>query len=185
LSRREKKAKATSRLESKAAPREANGLAGESAQPATNAGREPIAATRRSARPLLAVAAIVAGTWWVALAVLAVFTSNPVTLNRVQILSADYLASGTVVDLSAGEISIEKEWKQRGLAGRIHVDNLPPTGARQGRAYLLPLEKIGVGGFRVAPTKLPGQAPLIYPATGEAFKQLSALLAEQIPDSND
>lgn len=135
-------------------------------------------ASRISTRTILIAAAAVAVLWWIALGMLALFTANPVTLNREQILRSSYVVTGKVVDAERGTVEVEKEWKQSGFGGTVHVGRLEETGARAGRSYIIPIEKAADGMLNVTRSRLPNEAPLIYPATAEAAAQLSRLLQD-------
>ncbi len=136
----------------------------------------PAPPSRRS-RLFLIAASVLAACWGIALALLAVFTANPVTLNREQILGSPYVVTGTVVGgPSSGHVSVEREWKQSALTGTIAVENLAAAGARKGSTYLIPLSRSN-DAYRVTEAPFGGGAPLIYPATPDATRQLQTLLA--------
>jgi len=131
----------------------------------------------RRSRVFLITASVLAAAWGLSLALLALFTANPVMLNREQILASPYVVTGTVAgDPSKGQVSVEREWKKHALAGTITVDNLAAAGARSGIAYLIPLSRPD-DAFRVTETPFSNGSPLIYPATPDALKQLQAILA--------
>jgi hypothetical protein len=124
---------------------------------------------------LISAVALAAG-WWVCLSLLALFTANPVTLNREQILRSKDVVTGTIVgDPGSGKVSVTEEWKGHDLRGTIMVANLATTIARQGTSYLIPLSASDET-FRVTETLLPNGAPLIYPATYDALEQLQEIL---------
>ena len=133
----------------------------------------------RQSRLFLITASMLAAGWGITLALLALFTANPVMLNREQILGSPYVVTGTVVgDPSAGRVSVEREWKKSALAGTITVENLAAVGARPGIAYVIPLSRPD-DAFRVTEAPFAGGAPLIYPATPDAIRQLQAILGRQ------
>ncbi|MBW3542853.1 MAG: hypothetical protein KY476_21530 [Planctomycetes bacterium] len=117
--------------------------------------------------------------WWAFLAVLAVTTANPVTLNRAQFQEATHVVTATVEDPAAGLIAVEREWKTAATLAQINVLNLSSTAAERGERYVLPLQRLGRTTYRVPPAPLPGNPPLIYPATDEALRQLKELLGER------
>jgi hypothetical protein len=138
----------------------------------------PAPPSRRSRLFLIAAAALAAG-WGIALALLALFTANPVMLNREQILGSPYIVTGTAVaEPSSGRVSVEREWKKSALAGTITVENLARAGARKGITYIIPLSRPD-DAFRVTEAPFAGGAPLIYPATPDAIQQLQAILGRQ------
>jgi hypothetical protein len=130
------------------------------------------------AKRLLIVAGLLAGSWWASLAAMALLTSNPVTLNRLQIRESQLVVSGTVQDLAKGTVTVEQEWKVATNAKTLSVSNLAQTAAREGETYLLPLSRNDAESYRITPALLPNGGLLIYPAVPEALEQLRTLLAE-------
>lgn len=126
-------------------------------------------------KKLFVIAIIVAVTWGLFLAGLAVTTANPVTVNREQVLRADFIAMLSVNEPESGAIVLEKLWDGT-KPEPFTLDNLKETGAEAGRSYYVPVTKTGQGRYIVTPTRLPGNPPLIYPATPEAEEQLTAIL---------
>ena len=137
-------------------------------------------ARSRPSRLLLIIASVVAIVWCACLIVMAWVTANPVTLNRDQILRADFVITGTIdSDPHGGEVSVVREWKTNHLTGTIHVENLDEApGARGGATYLMPLSH-ALTGYRVTEARLANSAALIYPATPEAIEQLEEILADR------
>lgn len=124
-------------------------------------------------------ALLVAVIWLAALAVLAVWTSNPVTLNRRQVLQSlqqGVVVRARVVDLKTGRCETIEQWPAGIVGDSFDVANLQDTEAQSGQSYLLPLLRTDQG-YVVAPT--PGGQPLIYPDTSMALAQLKELLATQ------
>ena len=124
----------------------------------------------------LIFAAGFAGLWILGLVLLAVFTANPVTLNREQILRSDYLVTATRKSPDSPMLEVKKEWKHAEKFGEVAVANLNEITMPAGREFLVPLERLGQKRFLVTPTTLPNAAPLIYPATPEAESQLQEIL---------
>ena len=137
----------------------------------------------------LAIAAIVTAVWLLALAGLAIFTANPITLNRHQIETAELVVTGRVVDRDTGEVAVERTWKGTAPADQFRVRNLAETPAAAGDVYILPLTTAR-GGLVVTPARRrsadreAGRRPpdaggpsLIYPATPDALQQLQRALA--------
>lgn len=129
-----------------------------------------------SARKSLICAVSVAVLWWLALGWLALFTANPVTLNRDQVLRAEYVVTGTISDLTKGTVTVHKEWKHNAALDEITVENLNEAGGKPNTKYLIPLKSNSDHEFRVMPMRLPEETPLIYPATEDAINQLTDLL---------
>jgi hypothetical protein len=139
----------------------------------------PSAAPSRPSRGPLLVAAALTVAWCAILIVMAWLTANPVTLNRDQILRADFVVTGKVEsDTATGEVSVSREWKKNALTGAIHVENLEDAQAQRGATYLLPLSHSSTG-YRVTPARLANSAALVYPATPAAIDQLEKILADR------
>lgn len=125
------------------------------------------------------VATVLAAVWMAALIAMAIWASNPVTLNRQQVLHA--LRDGVVVrarvlDVATGRCEAIEQWPAAEVGDTFEVANLKQTEAEAGHTYLLPLLPSD-GGYAVAATLLPGGMPLIYPDTPEALAQLQELRA--------
>lgn len=112
---------------------------------------------------------------------MAIWASNPVTLNRRQIFRA--LDEGVIVrarvsDLETGQCEVIECWPVAEIDGTFHVTDLRQTGAKSGATYLLPLLREDGGGYAVAPGMADDEMKLIYPDTDEAIAQLEELRAE-------
>ncbi|HUG93132.1 MAG TPA: hypothetical protein VML55_19985 [Planctomycetaceae bacterium] len=138
--------------------------------------------------PLFVVAAAVTAVWLLALAGLALFTANPVTLNRYQIETSPIVIAGHVLDGRSGEVAVERVWRGQ-VPDRVRVANLADTPAARGRTYLMPLLPTAENRFVVTATgrpsvrkdgdevpRPPDGPPLIYRATPEAIEQLQQIL---------
>lgn len=125
---------------------------------------------------------VLAGLWIASLAILALATANPVTLNREQILHAPYLVTAKVISRRDGLVSVSREWKHgAGLPkdkDTVKLENLADAGVREGVEYVFPVRKRPDGTLVVYETRLPNGRPLAYPATDEALQAIEALLAE-------
>ncbi len=120
-------------------------------------------------------AVIVALFWLLALAILAVWTGNPVTLNRMQILESDAVLKVTVEDWSAGRMHVNKCWKQPITEEQIQITELPRDSQPTGTLLLIPVTRQR-GEWLVTPSRLPNGLPLVYPATPESERQVQSLL---------
>ncbi len=129
---------------------------------------------RRSLVAALSLPIGAAIVWWIVLLAMAIFTANPITLNRDQIQRADFVVTGTVDETQPHTLIVEREWKKKAGLKQVAVENLDETGARPGRTYLVPLSKDVNGRYFVTETK--DERLLIYPAEDEAVKQLEAIL---------
>lgn len=140
-----------------------------------------------SSRGLLLAALVLAALWWLALALMAWLTANPVTINVWQVYQADVVVQAMVVDPQSGAIEVSREWKndRTSLPGQSIVKDTALAEAVPGNSYLLPLTRSATGEWQVTraalrtPLGKPQQyaPPYIYPATEEAIAQLEEVLA--------
>lgn len=138
--------------------------------------KSEVSTSRARSRWLAALT--VAFLWIAGLALLAIFTANPITLNRDQILRSEIVLRGTVLDTTQSRVKVDQTWKGSDVPIELRVENLAETGARVQQSYLLPLS-VARGDrrtYRVTESLLPNGAPLIYPATPEAEAMLGELL---------
>ncbi len=133
--------------------------------------------------PGLVVAVGLAGAWILGLVTLAVLTSNPVTLNRAQILHADFVVTAKRTSADSNSLSITKEWKHGQKFQTVSVANLQKIDMPTEQDFLVPLERVGSEKFTIPLCPPPKQVPLIYPATPEAETQLKTLLESLPPQS--
>jgi hypothetical protein len=165
------------------APAVASGTAADA--PSTTAGSATAfwdATPAPDVRKRFLAVAVLAGLWIASLAILALATANPVTLNREQILHAPYLVTAKVISRRDGLVSVSREWKHgAGLPNdkdTVKLENLEDAGVREGVEYVFPVRKRPDGTLVVYETRLPNGRPLAYPATDAALKAIEALLAE-------
>jgi hypothetical protein len=137
--------------------------------------------TRARRRWLIALG--IALGWFIVLGLLATFTANPVTLNRDQILRSEVVVTGTVVDASQALVKVDQAWKGRDVPAELRIENLAVTGARANEQYIFPISisRTGERRYRVTESRLPNEAPLIYPATEEALAMLRGVLEVPAP----
>ena len=112
--------------------------------------------------------------WLIFLVWLTLATSNPVTLNREQVLRAGFIIRTRISGADA-DCEVLECWPDGAAHGSIRVRNLPVTGIRSDEDYLVPITRRR-GEFVATPTHLPGREPLVYPATDVSIAQLEALL---------
>jgi len=124
-----------------------------------------------------AAAALIAVGWCGALSWLVLTTSNPVTLNRRQILDADAVVTAHVTDLKSGRCRVVKQWTGDPLTDEIVVERLNQTAALADGEWILPLARHS-DELQVVASRLPSRARLVYPATPEAVAQLEAILGK-------
>jgi hypothetical protein len=162
-------------------------------QPMTESSQGTAAAKRTAPLPRrwpvprwLLVVGLLTAAWIAWLALLVGTTANPVTLNRVQMIQADYVVTARPVDRKTGSFQVEREWKQQTDLGTIRIHGLPDRPQLEDRLYLIPLTRHADGSFTVTQGELlnPGDGavvtshvpPAIYPATDDALRQLARLL---------
>jgi hypothetical protein len=132
----------------------------------------------RPPRGPLIFASALAIIWSAILITMAWLTADPVTLNRDQVLRADFVITGRVEsDPAAGEVSVLREWHKNALNGTIHVENLGDVRVRTGETYLMPLSHAATG-YRITEARLANSALLVYPATQAALSQLEQILPD-------
>jgi hypothetical protein len=130
-------------------------------------------------------AAVVAALWWTGLLSLAVFTANPVVLNRVQIVQADFVVEAVVVDRKSGAVDVIREWHSPIRHDRLSIEGLSEARPPNGAAYLIPVSK-REDGFVVTRGRLSAPhvepevltLPYIYPTSPAAVERLETLLDE-------
>jgi hypothetical protein len=117
----------------------------------------------------------IGAAWLACLALLSLLTANPVTLNVEQVLEASDVVTAIVTDAGSNTIRVEHSWKGVLEQGNIRVLNLLDAKPPIGEPLLIPLNE-SESGWQVTTTHLPGQPPLLYPATLEAEQQLRHIL---------
>lgn len=121
-------------------------------------------------------AAAFAGLWMIGLAVLSLRTSNPVTLNRDQILAATDVLTAVVEDAEAGQVRVDKSWKDVVHEDHLRLSNLHELRVSHSERLLIPITG-SRRDWQVAPSKLPPNGPpIVYPVTPESERQLRHLL---------
>ena len=110
-----------------------------------------------------------------ALGALSFLSANPITLNRDQILDATDVLTVVVEDVTAGDVRVEKSWKDAVNDQRITLLNLRATKTDSRQRLLIPVTRSDKG-WQITSSKLPQEPPLVYPATEESERQLELLL---------
>ncbi len=129
----------------------------------------------------------IASVWWVALFALIALTSNPVTLNAVQLKQADFIVTATLSDSTSGKLEVEREWKQQEKITRLELAPQLFKGAETGSKWIIPLSRDSEGKFSVTQVIKENpdprddrplrDAPYVYPLTGNSLQQLHDFLA--------
>ena len=145
--------------------------------PETAAESARIAGAARLRRWPLAAASVLLAACGAALAGIAWFGANPVTLNADQLARADLVVTASSV--SHGELLVERDWKHGEALGTIRVPDLPAR-MRDGRSYIVPLtvgRDDGPAEYRVTPPRGGDDGLPVYPLTPAVARQLERLLA--------
>jgi len=119
---------------------------------------------------------------------MAVWTANPVTLNRRQLKNADYVVVGRVVDARQGRVQVVREFKTGRRLNEIHIAGLREntrvagwsfSGVATGETYILPLSVSTTGGTLHITRDVPGKdRGTVYPATPQIQQQLGELFGQ-------
>ncbi len=122
-------------------------------------------ASKKHALPFY-LAILLGACWLVALAILSLFTANPVTLNRVQIMRADAVVAAEIVD-TLGTIRVEEVLFTRqgvDVETKAIFKVLPPSPHWQPHMQrILPILRDADGNWRIAPAPLPKTVEIDYP----------------------
>lgn len=137
--------------------------------------------TGRTKLGLFIAAAVVAAIWLSLLAVLALRTANPVTVNRGQLLASDAVVVATPRQgRSRGRVvslRIDKSLVGEDLPATLQVGGVEPGRFSDPGPYLVPLRRTE-NGFDVTPAPPAlNRAPLVYPATAEVVRMAEVILA--------
>ena len=113
--------------------------------------------------------------WCIGLGALSLLTANPITLNRDQILGSVDVVTAVVEDPRSGQVRVEKSWKDIVHDKHLTLSNLSQLQLTANERLLIPVIRVPRS-WQVAPSKLPHEPPLVYPATEESERQLRQLL---------
>ncbi len=131
--------------------------------------------TRRSPRVRLALALFL--VWAAGLATLAIVVTSPVTLNRVQIRSAEVIVQGMLDPTQAGVFLVDRTWPADATDAVILIEDLDELPLEPKQSTLIPLRQTADGAYSVVLTPKPSEARLTYPATNDAIAALEAILS--------
>ncbi len=131
----------------------------------------------------LAVAAAVFTIWAAGLISLAIITTNPVTLNRAQIIAATVIVEA-VPDAAAPVAEgwlhwrVLRSWPAGQTDDPVVIEGLDGLPLEAGQPYLIPLVPVTQDRWRVVLTPQPLAAPLIYPANSQTTAELEDILQD-------
>jgi hypothetical protein len=160
----------------------------EAADPASSSTSDS-AESQKAGRPVLLYAVITLAVLYCgSLIVLALFTSNPVVLNSVQIRTSSLVVSGTL-DSSEDRgvtIKIKKIWKGEASTDTLFVRDLSAAQLKGSEVWILPLSRSRESptDYVVTPRKDASSAvtkPLLYPADPVTLNKLKSLLSPDVP----
>ncbi|MCG6155486.1 hypothetical protein [Rubinisphaera margarita] len=147
--------------------------------PAQEADAVPAETRGRRRDPRFYLALGIGLVWLLILAGLSLWTANPVTVNREQLLLADAVIIAEIVE-PTGEVKVSSI-----LKGRADGDLQPESRVSIHRAgdhwnagenRVLPLTRDANGNWTIAPAPLPDTVHLDYPATDEVLEQVDEIL---------
>ncbi|WP_339746523.1 hypothetical protein [uncultured Rubinisphaera sp.] len=118
--------------------------------------------------------------WLIALAVLSLFTANPVTLNRVQIMRADAVIAAEIVDTQGKVRVVEVLFTRQGVD--VETEStfkvLPPSPHWQPHVQrILPILRDADGNWRIAPAPLPKTVEIDYPDRPDLRAEVKEIVA--------
>jgi len=140
---------------------------------------EAVPAERRRRDPRFYLALGIGVVWLLILAGLSLWTANPVTVNRKQLLLADAVIVAEIVE-PTGKIKVSSV-----LKGRADGDLQPDSSLSvrragdhwtAGESRVLPLRRDADGNWTIAPAPLPDTVHLDYPANEDVLEQVDEIL---------
>lgn len=119
---------------------------------------------------------IIGGAWLLSLLGLTLTSANPVTLNRQQILTSDFVVRGRF-DSNSKSFQVEQSFPVKIPQSQLNFANHNELRVSPDEEYLVPVVSMDRR-YYVTPS-LMKNIPLVYPAGSEAVSQLEKLLAEK------
>ncbi len=145
----------------------------------------PTKAVKSASRFRLLPAVVVTFIWLSTLALLSLWTANPVTVNRTQIMQSQYILTGRIVDPVKGTVEV-LDFKQ--TTGK-QADNLllhqtvtlqPVRENWQADSErIFPVYRDKSGKWIITPAPLPKFRYVDYPATDSIRKEIDKILADR------
>ncbi len=116
-------------------------------------------------------------------------TSNPVTLNRAQVIAAavvvEAVADGEApVPAGAQHWRVLRSWPADQTGDSLEIEGLDGLPLDAGKSYLIPLVPLAQGRWRVVLTPRPLAAPLVYPADSQTVAELEGILQDAATEPN-
>ncbi len=134
---------------------------------------------------VLAPAFILAIIWLGFLAVLDIWTANPVTVNRAQILNSQYILTARIVDPKKGIVEIlaikRTDGKQNAPSVLHKKIILQPTGIHweENSTRIFPVSRNREGDWLITPAPLPKFKYIDYPATDSIRREIDQILTNR------
>jgi len=142
---------------------------------------EPVVAAieisdRFAAKPWLTATIILAVVWWIALSLLGLFSANPTTVNRQQIVDSDLVVEATVKDRERGLVEVKQQWIDPNQRTSLTVTGLEEFELNNGDSVVLPITGGADGTFYLTRVQRTNSQPegktYIYPSTEVVFRQV-------------
>ncbi len=136
-------------------------------------------------RCVLAPAFILAIIWLGFLAVLDIWTANPVTVNRAQILNSQYILTARIIDPQKGIVeilAIQRTDGKQSLPSVLHKKiTLQPAGIHweENSTRIFPVSRDRKGDWFITPAPLPKFKYIDYPATDSIRREIDQILANR------
>ena len=136
---------------------------------------------RFAAKPWLTATIILAIVWWIALSLLGLFSANPTTVNRQQIVDSDLVVVATVKDRERGLVEVTRQWIDPNPQTSLTVTGLEEFELNNGDSVVLPITGGADGTFYLTRVQRTNSEPegktYIYPSTEVVFKQVEEFAA--------
>jgi len=138
---------------------------------------------KKSVRYQLLPAIVLAIIWLTVLAVLSLWTANPVTVNRTQILNSQFILTARIIDPQKGTVEIlelkqtrNEPFDQSLINKKI---NLQPTRINweKSSTRIFPVYRDKAGDWFITPAPLPKFNYIDYPATNSIRSEIAQILA--------
>ncbi|MBL4883149.1 MAG: hypothetical protein JKY95_01265 [Planctomycetaceae bacterium] len=162
-------------------------MAADTFSPANNHPAEPTASGQK-VRSGLFRAIIVTFIWLGILAVLSLWTANPVTVNLAQVRHSHFILTGRIVDAQAGSVEIEslKRIDNQPVDKTLlnQTISLHPIAShwKNDTQRIFPVYRDAIGNWNITPAPLENNMHIDYPATEKINNEIDLILKQ--PRSN-
>ncbi len=141
--------------------------------------------TKHGVRNAMLPAVLLAVFWLMVLAALSLWTANPVTVNRSQVLDSQYILTGRIVDPSNGIVEILELRPTRGKSfDRSLIKKkvaLQPARVswKKNSVRIFPVYRDKQGNWFVTPAPLPKFNYIDYPSTESIRNEIDRILTSR------